>query len=268
MSARILLWVDLRVAPGEPDLCSSLPRAYGARRVRRASEIAPALQYHNAVAVCFEYDRPDPRGLAALSETKSRYSWLPILMVTGQHDDGLALWALRRCVWDYLVKPLPVRRLCDSLMNIYRAAPDTSANPLRKSHAPLAAVAGPKLDPSRHLERAVSYVETNYAEKIHLSTVARICNLSPFQFSRNFKKENGINFRDFVVKLRIHHAAQLIRESGASVTDAAFVVGFNDLSYFARMFRRHLGVAPSHYRTEAEPLQLSLFPEPQKERAA
>src|SRR5689334_3559767 len=113
MSARILLWVDLRAVAGEPDLCSSLPRAYRARRVRQASEIVPTLQNHNAVAACFEYDRPDPQGLAALSETKSRYSWLPILMVTGLHDEALALWALKRCVWDYLVKPLPVRRLCD-----------------------------------------------------------------------------------------------------------------------------------------------------------
>ena len=266
MSARILLWVDLRVAPGEPDLCSSLPKAYGARRVRCTSEIVPTLQSHNASAVCFEYDRPDLRGLEALSQTRTRYSWLPLVMVTGHHDEALALWALKRCVWDYLVKPLPVRRLCDSLVGIYRLAPDAAASPLQRSQAPV--VQPPKVVPSHHLAPAVSYVETNYAEKIRLSTVARICNLSPFQFSRNFKKENGINFREFVVKLRIHHAAQLIRESGASVTDAAFVVGFNDLSYFARMFRRQLGVSPSRYKTEAEPVQLALFPEPQKKRAA
>src|SRR6185503_3836832 len=263
MSARILLWVDLRVVPSEPDLCSSLPKAYAARRVRRASEIIPALQTHSASAVCFEYDRPDLHGLEALSQTRARYSWLPILMVTGHHDEALALWALKRCVWDYLVKPLPVRRLCDSLVGIYRSVPGSMAGPLRRSQGPVPAQPSEAV-PSHHLAPAMSYVERNFAEKIRLSTVARICNLSPFQFSRNFKKENGINFREFVVKLRIHHAAQLIRESGASVTDAAFVVGFNDLSYFARMFRRQLGVAPSRYKTEAEPVQLALFPDPER----
>jgi len=51
-----------------------------------------------------------------------------------------------------------------------------------------------------------------------------------------------------------------MKYSSASVTEAAFVVGFNDLSYFARMFRRQLGVSPSHYRSESEPSQLLLFP--------
>ena len=45
-------------------------------------------------------------------------------------------------------------------------------------------------------------------------------------------------FRDFVVRVRIQRAAELMRQPNVSVTEAAFGVGFNDLSYFARMFRR------------------------------
>jgi AraC-like DNA-binding protein len=66
------------------------------------------------------------------------------------------------------------------------------------------------------------------------------------------------------VQTRIQHAAELMRQSNAiSVTEAAFVVGFNDLSHFSRMFRRQLGVTPSHYRrAEVEPSQLPLFAPP------
>jgi two-component system response regulator YesN len=263
MATRHLLWVDLRSSPGLPDLCSSLPRVYEAVRVSQISKIFAALQSCNPFAVCFEYERPDRQGLGALSETKDRFSSVPIVMLTGHHDEAMAQWVLKRCVWDYLVKPLPVRRLCDSLMGIYRAklcASVPSWIESREAYSPAAPMlSAPIIERQRTLARALSYVETNYAEKIQLATVARICNLSPFQFSRNFKKENGITFRDFVVRLRIQRAAQLMRESGASVTEAAFVVGFNDLSYFARMFRRQLGVSPSQYRDEAEPVQLSLF---------
>jgi AraC-like DNA-binding protein len=258
MATRNLLWVDLRTNPGLPDLCSSLPKVYEALRVSQVSKIVAALQTCNPFAICFEYDRPEPQGLGALSETKHRFSSVPIVMVTGHHDEAIAQWALKRCVWDYLVKPLPVRRLCDSLTGIYRATLCASV-PSSVESREAYNLATPIIERQRTLAQALSYVESNYAEKIQLATVARICNLSPFQFSRNFKKENGITFRDFVVKLRIQRAAQLMRESGASVTEAAFVVGFNDLSYFARMFRRQLGVSPSQYRGEAEPVQLSLF---------
>ena len=156
------------------------------------------------------------------------------------------------------MKPVSVRHLCSCLTSIDKAVPPaeravtstggTSIHVLGESFA------GGTLAP------AVSYVAENYSEKLRLATAARLCDLSPFQFSRNFKKEHGFTFRDFVVRVRIHHAAELMKYSSVSVTEAAFVVGFNDLSYFARMFRRQHGVSPSHYRSESEPSQLLLFP--------
>ena len=111
------------------------------------------------------------------------------------------------------------------------------------------------------LAPAISYVAANYSEKLRLSTAAKLCDLSRFQFSRNFKKAQGLTFRDFVVQTRIQRAAELMRRPALTVTEAAFMAGFNDLSYFSRVFRKQLGVSPSQYRRrEPEPSQLPLFP--------
>lgn len=264
MAARTILWVDLRTNPVEPDLCSSLPRAYGAQRLRHLPDLLRAVGYWNPWAVCFEYDIPDAPGLAALSEIKNHNSLLPIIMLTEKPAKPMFNWAFRRCVWDYLVKPVSVRHLCSCLTSINKAGPPMERpagriSPIGAATASatipiLRQVAGGTLVP------AVSYVAENHSEKLRLATAARLCDLSPFQFSRNFKNEHGVTFRDFVVRVRIQHAAELMKYSSASVTEAAFVVGFNDLSYFARMFRRQLGVSPSHYRRESEPTQLLLFP--------
>ncbi len=259
MAARTILWVDLRTTLSEPDLCSSLPKAYGAQRLRHHPDLLRAVQNWRPWAVCFEYDVPDARGLAALAEVKKHHSSLPIVMLTEQHAKTLATWAFRRCVWDYLVKPVSIRHLCNCLTSIDKAVPPTERAasrmpPTNRSIDLLAGNTGSTLAP------AVSYVATNYPEKLRLATAAKLCDLSPFQFSRNFKKEHGFTFRDYVVRLRIERAAELMKHSSASVTEAAFVVGFNDLSYFARMFRRQLGVSPSHYRSDSEPSQLLLFP--------
>jgi AraC-like DNA-binding protein len=208
------------------------------------ADLLPAVQTWRPWAMCFEYDTPDARGLGALLEVKARYASLPIIVLTEKRVGTREILALRAGVSRHLVKPVTVERFCQCLTGISNVR-DAAAHPMRDgSVAP-----------------AMSYVAANYSEKLRLSTAAKLCDLSRFQFSRNFKKEQGLTFREFVVQLRIQRAAELMRQSRAlSVTEAAFVVGFNDLSHFSRMFRRQLGMTPSNYRRrESEPRQLQLF---------
>ena len=260
MATQTILWVDLRTIHSESDICSSLPPIYNTRRLRHLPDLLRAVDTWRPWVVCFEYDIPEPPGLAALAEVKTRHASLPIVVLTEKHARRLEAVALRSCVWDYLVKPVSVRRLCNCLTSIGKASPP-AGRPAMMSDA-MTSVEGlvGKSCEGGELGPAVSYVATSYPEKLCLATAARLCDLSPFQFSRRFKKEQGLTFRDFVVKVRIQRAAELMSHSAVSVTEAAFVVGFNDLSYFSRMFRRQLGVTPSHYRrTESAPSQLPLF---------
>ena len=261
MAARSVLWADLRTCPGQPDLCGSLPKCYGARRVTSIADFFKSIQSWLPWAVCFEYDTPDRSRLEALTETRRRYQSLPVVIVTERHSEDLATWAFRCCAWDYLVKPLSIRRLCNCLTNIDRVGPPAVVHKIPDTTHP-GAITDLEESARSALAPALSYVERNYAEKLRMPTAARLCDLSPFQFSRNFKKENGFAFRDFVVRVRIQRAAELIRQSKVSVTEAAFGVGFNDLSYFARMFRRQIGVSPSRYRMKHNPQQMSLFSAP------
>ena len=256
-----ILWVDLRTTGLEIDLCSSLPPVYRTQRLRHLSHLLQAVQTWRPWAVCFEYDTPHPRSLAALLEVRARHSSLPIILLTDKHPKKLEIAAFRRCARDYLEKPVSVKRLCDCLTSICEGPTESeqSDEPVPDAKRLIDVEDACALST---LAPAVTYVATNYPEKVCLSTAAKLCNLSRFQFSRNFKKEQGLTFRDFVVQVRVRRAAELMRRAASvSVTEAAFVVGFNDLSHFSRMFRRQFGILPSHYRrTEGEPIQLPLFP--------
>jgi len=263
MTVRTILWMDLRASFSGPDLCSSLPEPYSARRLRHLPELLSAVQTRRPWAIFFESDIPDARGLAAVAEVMDHRSPVPMVLLTERDAKTRATSAFRRYVWDYLVKPVSVMHLCNCLTRIEKA--ENLASPGSGAGLATSAPLG-RSSQANTLAPAVSYVTTNYPEKLCQATAAKLCDLSPFQFSRVFKKEHGVTFRDFVVQVRISRAAELIKQSRVSVTEAAFVVGFNDLSHFARMFRRQLGVCPSLYRSDSEAGQLPLFPPQEQQR--
>lgn len=95
--------------------------------------------------------------------------------------------------------------------------------------------------------RAIRFVTDHYHEKFPASAVASHCGLSRFQFSRAFHATFGITFREYLLRYRVRAACQRLRARPASVTAVAYAVGFHDGSYFARMFRRYIGMLPSQY---------------------
>ncbi|MDN5851051.1 MAG: AraC family transcriptional regulator [Nitrococcus sp.] len=89
---------------------------------------------------------------------------------------------------------------------------------------------------------------TDYAEAVRIETVARHCQLSESEFSRIFHHEHGTSFRRFLLSYRIAMARDFLAAPHASVSQVAYAVGFNDLSYFGRMFRRLVGEPATRYQ--------------------
>jgi AraC-like DNA-binding protein len=92
---------------------------------------------------------------------------------------------------------------------------------------------------------AVSYIAEHYAGRILLSDVAAACRLSSSQFCRTFRKEHQASFGQYLLRYRMARARERLVSSDALVKEVAYEVGFNDLSYFTRSFRRAFGVCPS-----------------------
>jgi AraC-like DNA-binding protein len=262
--------VDLRWEPCLPGLCGSLPGRYEALRVRSAEAIHPAIQRDLPRFLCFEYDHPEVEQLEALRVTRLSWPSLPVLMITVSHSEDLAVFALRMRVWDYLVMPVSVEELCARLAMLSRVPEPQPEHGWAASFsaARSGGHAGDRTaGAAPHKNRfgpAIGFVEENLAEKISLGEVARLCGLGRYQFSRAFKQGEGTTFREFLIQRRINRAMHLFDDPKASVTDVAFAVGFNDLSYFARVFRRFTGVSPSFYRQAKERQEVARLPVPQQ----
>jgi len=94
----------------------------------------------------------------------------------------------------------------------------------------------------------LKYIETNYMHKITIADVADSVEFSESHFMRYFKETMGTSFVDYLREYRLTMASRLLLVSDATILSVAEEVGFDNLSYFNRAFKKHYGVTPSQYR--------------------
>ena len=98
--------------------------------------------------------------------------------------------------------------------------------------------------------RAKEYIQQNQAEDISLGQVAKAVNTSTFYFCKLFKKATGLNFTDYVSRVRIEKAKNLLLNQNLRVSEIAYEVGFQSLTHFNRVFKRIIGESPTEYRAQ------------------
>jgi two-component system response regulator YesN len=100
----------------------------------------------------------------------------------------------------------------------------------------------------RVINSACDYIVKNCNKNVSLEEVAKTVHLSPFYFSRLFKQEKGYNFVDFLTQVRIDKAKKLLQNPDYTAVRIAAEVGYQDASYFSRVFRQATGMTPNQYR--------------------
>lgn len=99
------------------------------------------------------------------------------------------------------------------------------------------------------IARAKQFIHDHQAEELSLSMVAKAVNTSSFYFCKMFKKVTGLNFTDYVSRVRIEKAKNLLLNPNLRISEIAFEVGFQSLTHFNRVFKKITGQSPSEYRS-------------------
>ncbi|WP_127579496.1 response regulator transcription factor [Paenibacillus koleovorans] len=95
---------------------------------------------------------------------------------------------------------------------------------------------------------ALEYVSQHLDKRIGLEEVAEHLHLNTSYFSRLFKKETGRTFIDYVTHAKLNRAKELLDQTNYPIGKIAELLGYDNLSYFIKLFKAHLGVTPVEYR--------------------
>jgi AraC-like DNA-binding protein len=99
----------------------------------------------------------------------------------------------------------------------------------------------------KRLKAPLAFIEANFARDISLNEVARIACMSPAHFCRFFKKVTGKTLTEYILRIRIDKAKEMLLRNNLSVSQIGFEVGFENPSYFHRIFRRFTRLTPREF---------------------
>lgn len=103
-------------------------------------------------------------------------------------------------------------------------------------------------DENRPIRIVKQYMAEHYQEPLTLEQVSAIAELSPAYLSTIFKKDTGMTFLEYLSKIRMDTAKQLLKETNRTVADICKTVGYNDVRYFTKTFTKYSGLKPNEYR--------------------
>ncbi|MDH5230536.1 MAG: helix-turn-helix transcriptional regulator [Gammaproteobacteria bacterium] len=216
----------------------------------------PCDEFAKARLVLYHLKSPNDNVLCQLKSLKQRHSAVPIVVTAEQKDDQITTWALRARMWDLILLPAEFNYLKQKLHFLLHETTFENRGgrdvvfPCQRQQAALRP--DRQYDRSKKTFKAIQYMDDFFASKVRLGDLAGMCNMSPSAFSNTFKRENGITFSQYLQNHRIDTAKELLKIKHNSVAEVAYACGYDDVSYFIRVFRNDVGQTPTDFRNHID----------------
>lgn len=187
---------------------------------------------------------PLMNGIELLEALSKENIGVPTILLTGFAEFEYAQQGIRLGAVDYLLKPIQQEPLIQAVERALMPAKGNStpedsgeAQHLTKSN-------------NAYILAALQYIHDLIGEPLAIKEVARHVHLNPSYLSVLFKEEAGLNFIEYVTRLRIKKAKELLLESDLGLDIISERIGLQTTSYFIRIFKKYEEVTPKQYREQ------------------
>lgn len=98
------------------------------------------------------------------------------------------------------------------------------------------------------IEKIKSLIETRYNENLTIAQIAEEVYLTTTYVCLIFKQETGYTLNEYMTKVRMDKAIELLKDSSIRLYDICYTIGYSEPGYFSKLFKRYTGLSPSEYR--------------------
>ena len=201
-------------------------------------ELKPAM-------VFLDMQMPVMDGREFLEIASKEFKETAFIVISGYDDFEYARSAVRFGAVDYLLKPVVGEELNAAIDRaMKRLFPDEDfAADAPEGDNPVA---------EEVIELIKEHIDRNYSDNIRVTDFAEQYFFSGEYLSRLFKLRYGSNIYEYLLKVRMERAKELLSASGLKIQDIAFRTGYSDTNYFSKAFRNYTGLTPREYRKNSE----------------
>ena len=216
--------------------------SYGFYPVAEAENGLQALELVNELKpelVVTDIRMPDMDGIELLKRVKALDTRIQVLMISAYNDFTYAQDALYHSALGYLLKPVDKQeldRIMKKALKLIEPSQSIDAGEREMSIT----------------ERARVFILENYMRHISLEEIAKQKPVSTSYLSRVFKNETGSSVLDYLTSVRMRHACEMLIESKTSIADIALSIGYDDYTYFCKVFKKECGCTPLKYRMNSK----------------
>lgn len=202
--------------------------------------------------VC-DIEMPQGSGLDLFEWVKSYYPRTECIFVTCHDEYSFLRAAMQLGSCDYILKPVDYAQLNETLGEVVKRL--SSQNEVREVREravlkPIEAAASSSANP--YIVQIISYITEHLIEPIAIADLAEVLHLNAQYVMRLFKKEVGCPIIQYITARRIALSVRYLEETNISVADIAVLCGFDNYSYFIRLFKRFTNETPVSFRKKSK----------------
>lgn len=171
------------------------------------------------------------------------------IILTAYYDFEFMHAAIKAGVDDYVLKPVKKSEFIITLNKIKEELDGNRKNDRLAAFYGGAVPEREKIEYVGKLQNAIDYIDAHFTEKLNLAYVANLVDQNYFYFSRNFKREVGMSFMEYVTEKRMEEAVKLLSDNNLKIYEISEKLGYDDCKYFFKLFKKRYGIAPTALRS-------------------